>query len=57
MATLTRLAMRKPGDAPVLVVTTVSAAMQRTPPKSVTTQAGFETKVGRDLDILSLIHI
>ena len=54
MATLTRLAMRKPGDAPVLVVTTVSAAMQRTPPKSVTTQAGFETKVGRDLDIQAL---
>lgn len=54
MATLTRLAMRKPGDAPVLVLTTVSAAMQRTPPKSVTTQAGFETKVGRDLDIQAL---
>ena len=41
MATLTRLAQRKTGDAPVLVVTTVGAAMQRTPPKSVTTQAGF----------------
>ena len=54
MATLTRLAMRKPGDAPVLIVTTVSAALQRTPPKSVTTQAGFETKVGRDLDIQAL---
>ena len=54
MATLTRLAQRKPDDAPVLVVTTISAAMQRTPPRSVTLQAGFETKVGRDLDIQAL---
>ena len=29
MATLTRLAQRKTGAAPVLVVTTISAAMQR----------------------------
>ena len=54
MATLTRLAQRKPGEGPVLVVTTVGAAMQRTPPRSVTTQAGFETRVGRDLDIQAL---
>ena len=54
MATLTRLAQRKTGAAPVLVVTTISAAMQRTPPKAVTMQAGFETKVGRDLDIQAL---
>ncbi|WP_312688706.1 transcription-repair coupling factor [Brevundimonas nasdae] len=54
MATLTRLAHRKPDDAPVLVVTTVSAAMQRTPPRSVTTLAGFDAKVGRDLDIQAL---
>lgn len=54
MATLTRLAQRKPDDAPVLVVTTVSAAMQRTPPRSVTTLAGFDAKVGRDLDIQAL---
>ena len=54
MATLTRLAQRKPGEAPVLVVTTISAAMQRTPPRAVTLQAGFETKVGRDLDIQAL---
>jgi transcription-repair coupling factor (superfamily II helicase) len=54
MATLTRLAQRKADDAPVLVVTTISAAMQRTPPRSVTLQAGFETKVGRDLDIQAL---
>lgn len=54
MATLTRLAQRKAGDGPLLVVTTIAAAMQRTPPKSVTLQAGFETKVGRDLDIQAL---
>ena len=54
MATLTRLAQRKAGDGPLLVVTTIAAAMQRTPPTSVTLQAGFETKVGRDLDIHAL---
>ncbi|MDQ1153627.1 transcription-repair coupling factor (superfamily II helicase) [Brevundimonas sp. SORGH_AS 993] len=54
MATLTRLARRKAGDAPVLVTTTVSAAMQRTPPRAVTTQAGFEARTGGDLDIQAL---
>nr|WP_314435720.1 transcription-repair coupling factor [uncultured Brevundimonas sp.] len=54
MATLTQLAQRKSSDGPVLVVTTVSAAMQRTPPKSVTTMAGFGAKVGHDLDIQAL---
>ena len=54
MAALTRLASRKTGDKPLLVVTTVSAAMQRTPPKAVTTVAGFEAKVGQDLDTAAL---
>ena len=54
MAALTRLAGRKDGDKPLLVVTTVSAAMQRTPPRSVTTAAGFEARVGQDLDIAAL---
>lgn len=54
MATLTRLAQRTVSDKPLLVVTTVNAATQRTPPKRVTTAAGFETKVGRDLDTQAL---
>ena len=54
MATLTRLAQRQGSDKPLLVVTTVNAATQRTPPQRVTTAAGFETKVGRDLDTQAL---
>jgi len=54
MATLTRLARRQADDKPLLIVTTVSAAMQRTPPKSVTTAAGFEARVGQDLDVSAL---
>jgi len=55
MATLTRLAQRMPGDdTPLLVVTTVGAAMQRTPPREVTCGAGFETTVGLDLDTVAL---
>src|SRR5690606_27318009 len=50
MATLTRLARRDPNDArPLLILTTISAATQRTPPHSVTPAAAFETDVGRDL--------
>ncbi|NJC42344.1 transcription-repair coupling factor (superfamily II helicase) [Brevundimonas alba] len=55
MAALTRLAQRLPDDSkPLLVVTTVSAAMQRTPPREVTCGAGFETTVGLDLDTAAL---
>lgn len=54
MAALTRLAQRRPGDPPLMVVTTVAAATQRTPPREVTQSAGFETVVGRDLDTAAL---
>jgi len=54
MAALTRLAQRRPGDPPLMVVTTVAAATQRTPPREVTQGAGFETVVGRDLDTEAL---
>ena len=55
MAALTALARREAGDSrPLLVVTTVSAAMQRTPPREVTCGAGFETTVGLDLDTAAL---
>lgn len=51
MATLTELAGRPARAAkPLLVVTTVAAAMQRTPPQEVTVSAGFDAAVGRDLD-------
>jgi len=55
MAALTRLAQRDADDdRPLLVVTTVGAAMQRTPPREVTCGAGFETTVGLDLDTAAL---
>src|SRR5215217_2354350 len=55
MAALTRLACREVGDSrPLLVVTTVGAAIQRTPPREVTCGAGFETTVGLDLDSTAL---
>ncbi|MGN6065330.1 transcription-repair coupling factor [Brevundimonas diminuta] len=55
MATLTRLATRDPADrTPLLVVATVAAAAQRTPPRSAVTGAGFAAKVGADLDTASL---
>ncbi|HEY0601084.1 transcription-repair coupling factor [Brevundimonas sp.] len=55
MAALTRLAQRAPDDSkPLLLVTTVGAAMQRTPPREVTCGAGFETTVGLDLDTAAL---
>ena len=51
MAALTELAGRPDSDRnPLLVVTTVAAAMQRTPPREVTQGAGFDAKVGADLD-------
>ncbi|MBX9707099.1 MAG: transcription-repair coupling factor [Caulobacteraceae bacterium] len=55
MAALTMLARREPDTRePLLVVTTVAAAMQRTPPREVTTAAGFDAVVGRDLDLQAL---
>ena len=55
MAALTRLAGRASDEArPLLVVTTVAAAMQRTPPREVTCAAGFEAVVGLELDIKAL---
>ena len=50
MAALTQLAWRKAKGQPLLVVTTIAAAMQRTPPREVTTSAGFDAVVGQDLD-------
>jgi len=55
MATLTRLARRDPSDAkPLLVVATIAAVTQRTPPRQAVTGAGFEARVGRDLDTTAL---
>lgn len=54
MATLTRLAQGPKDDRPLLVVATIAAAAQRTPPRSVTTAAGFEARIGRDLDMAAL---
>ncbi len=55
MATLTRLAQRDPSDVrPLLVVATIAAVTQRTPPRQAVTGAGFEARVGRDLDTAAL---
>ncbi|WP_374274245.1 transcription-repair coupling factor [Brevundimonas sp.] len=55
MAALTRLAARDPADkAPLLVIATVASATQKTPPREVTEAAGFETKVGREVDTAAL---
>jgi transcription-repair coupling factor (superfamily II helicase) len=55
MAALTELAGRPArSPKPLLVVTTVAAAMQRTPPQEVTASAGFDAAVGRDLDQAAL---
>jgi transcription-repair coupling factor (superfamily II helicase) len=54
MATLSRLAAGKASDQPLLIVATVGAALQRTPPREITASAGFETHVGRELDTAAL---
>ena len=55
MAGLTALARRGVDERkPLLLVTTVAAAMQRTPPRAVTTSAGFDAVVGRELDTAAL---
>jgi transcription-repair coupling factor (superfamily II helicase) len=55
MAALTELAGRPArSPKPLLVVTTIAAAMQRTPPQEVTASAGFDAAVGRDLDQAAL---
>ncbi len=52
MATLAVLAHRAAEDrTPLLLTTTVSALVQRVPPKNATLEAGFFTRVGRDLDV------
>jgi transcription-repair coupling factor (superfamily II helicase) len=55
MAALTVLARRVPDDRkPLLIVTTVAAALQRTPPREATASAAFDAVVGRELDLLAL---
>ncbi|CAN5184090.1 transcription-repair coupling factor [soil metagenome] len=55
MAALTELAGRPDSERkPLLVVTTIAAAMQRTPPREVTQSAGFDAVIGRDLDQAAL---
>jgi transcription-repair coupling factor (superfamily II helicase) len=55
MAALMRLAARAPSDkSPMLVVTTVAAATQRTPPQEITQAASYSARVGADLDTAAL---
>ena len=55
MAALMRLAARAPSDrSPMLVVTTIAAATQRTPPQEITQAASYSARVGADLDTAAL---
>jgi transcription-repair coupling factor (superfamily II helicase) len=55
MAALSRLGRRDPGDkAPLLVVTTISAATQRVPARSLTQDAAFEATIGDEVDLAEL---
>jgi transcription-repair coupling factor (superfamily II helicase) len=55
MAALSQLSRRKADDrSTLLVLTTVPALVQRTPPREATTTAGYATKVGRDVDTADL---
>ena len=55
MAALSRLARRDAAEPkPLLVVTTVAAATQRTPPRDLTEHAAFSARVGDELDLAAL---
>ncbi len=54
MATLTRLARGLDAKAPVLLVTTAPALMQRVPPRASVTTAGYSATVGASVDIADL---
>ncbi|MFC3302855.1 transcription-repair coupling factor [Parvularcula lutaonensis] len=54
LATLATLALRKPGT-PLVVVTTIAAATQRTLPKAVIKQASFRAKPGATVEMDELI--
>ena len=51
MATLTRLARGMDAKAPVLLVTTAAALLQRVPTRALIGRAGYSAKVGNSVDI------
>jgi len=55
MAALSRLAHRKASDhAPLIVIATVPAMLQRVPPKAAIAKASFMAKVGQDVAVADL---
>ena len=55
MAALSRLAHRKAADhAPMIVIATVPAMLQRVPPKAAIAKASFMAKVGQDVAVADL---
>jgi transcription-repair coupling factor (superfamily II helicase) len=54
LATLFRLAVRKPDDPPLLVVTTGAAMVQRVPPAATIRRSSFAARPGMDLDVDAL---
>ena len=54
MAALHQLAAREPGEGPLLVVTTLQAALQRVPPREVIRAASYQARTGRDVNVADL---
>jgi transcription-repair coupling factor (superfamily II helicase) len=55
MAALAQLVRRKPEDrSALMVLTTVSALIQRVPPRTATEKAGYFTRIGRDVNVAEL---
>lgn len=54
IATLLRLARRKPDGPPLLVITTASALLQKTLPRARLLKSSFIARPGRDIDIAAL---
>lgn len=54
MATLAMMADREPDGGPFIVVTSVNAVMQRTPPIDIIRSASFSAKPGEDIDMDAL---
>ena len=55
MAALSQLAARKAGEAaPLVLITTAGALMQRVPPRSAIAKASYQAKTGRDVAVADL---
>ncbi len=51
---LSTLARRKPGDAPLVLIVTTPALVQRVPPRAAIVAASFQAKAGQDIEAADL---